>query len=94
LRRERHAAAAETGQGTFTTLPAVFAEELDADWSRIKPGEIKPFAPASTVTERDWRPSTIAVPEGTIGSGSPVVPAMNICAPITAAFAFASVRAS
>jgi len=28
--------AAEMGQGTFTTLAAVLADELDADWSRVK----------------------------------------------------------
>ena len=28
---------AEMGQGTFTTVPAIIADELDADWSRVKP---------------------------------------------------------
>ena len=30
-------AATEMGQGTFTTLPAVIADELDADWATVKP---------------------------------------------------------
>ncbi|HSR98771.1 MAG TPA: molybdopterin cofactor-binding domain-containing protein [Kofleriaceae bacterium] len=45
---------AEMGQGISTTLPAVLAEELGADWSRIKL-ETSPAAPAYRNPRIHWQ---------------------------------------
>ncbi len=44
----------EMGQGVMTTLPAVLAEELGADWSRVKI-EFSPVAPAYANPRIDWQ---------------------------------------
>ena len=34
---------AEMGQGTHTTLPMMLADEMDADWSKVRMMEAHPF---------------------------------------------------
>src|SRR5262245_66338481 len=42
------------GQGVMTTLPAVLAEELGANWSRVKV-EVSPTAPAYRNPRINWQ---------------------------------------
>src|SRR5262249_42319389 len=44
----------EMGQGVMTTLPAVLAEELGADWSRVKV-EVSTVAPAYRNPRINWQ---------------------------------------
>src|SRR5476649_923424 len=45
--------AAEMGQGVLTSLPLILAEELDADWSKVK----TEFAPANPKVYGNYHPA-------------------------------------
>ena len=61
--------AAEMGQGVYTSLPLILAEELDADWSKVK----TEFAPAN--------PKLYGNPHKVWGGQTPQITAASVAVP-------------
>lgn len=61
--------AAEMGQGVYTSLPLILAEELDADWSKVK----TEFAPAN--------PKLYGSPHKVWGGQTPQITAASVAVP-------------